>query len=533
MSDGIAMSDANDPQISRLEQERDLYLGLLDLNVETDREAFLARALALITNVVGAKQGYIELFSSDGNDASWYHATGFSGVEVERIRALVSRGVIAHAVATGNVVRTPAAFLDPRFRDRESVQRAKLDAVLCAPIGADVPVGVLYLQGQAQSRTFGDQEAQQIERFARLLAPIAGERFLERSEPQRDATLPYRRRMKLEGLVGKSPALAELFQEIELVARLGVAVLITGETGTGKSQVAHAIHKNSPRENQPFVALNCAAIPENLLESELFGARRGAHSTATRDQEGKVAAADGGTLLLDEIGELPVSAQAKLLQFLQSKEYFVLGDPHPKKADVRIIAATNVNLGEAVRERRFREDLLFRLNVVSIRVPSLSERRTDLPVLAQYFCDKAVETHGLSRVELSPSALRAIAAAEWRGHVRQLAHAVEAGAIRASGQGVSQIQSSHLFKEVVEAGQSACPSASGNGHGHAGLAATETALAHGTFQEETRQFQKEFLARALKAADWNVATAARRLDLTRGHVYALIKALGVTRERAG
>jgi Nif-specific regulatory protein len=525
------MTDAIDSQMGRLEQERDLYLGLLDLNIEMDREAFLARALALITGVVGAKQGYIELFSSDGNDASWYHATGFSGGEVERIRTLVSRGVIAHAVATGHVVRTPAAFLDPRFRDRESVQRAKLDAVLCAPIGTDVPVGVLYLQGHAQSRTFGDEETQQIERFARLLAPIAGDRFLERAEPQRDPTLPYRRRMKLEALVGKSSALAELFQELEFVARLGVAVLITGETGTGKSQVAHTLHKNSPREHHPFVAVNCAAIPENLLESELFGARKGAHSTATRDLEGKVAAADGGTLLLDEIGELPVSAQAKLLQFLQSKEYFVLGDSHPKKADVRIIAATNVNLAEAVRERRFREDLLFRLNVVSIRVPNLSERRTDLPVLAQYFCTKAIETHGLSHVELSPSSLRSIATAEWRGNVRQLAHAVEVGAIRAAGQGVRQIQSSHLFKESIDSGHAGAANDDCPGAGNE--ASVEAGSAHGTFQDETRQFQKDLLSRALKAADWNVATAARRLDLTRGHVYALIKALGLSRERTG
>jgi Nif-specific regulatory protein len=522
------MTDASDSQISRLEQERDLYLGLLDLNAETDREAFVVRALALITDVVGAKQGYIELFSSDGNEASWYHATGFSGGEVERIRTLVSRGVIAHAVATGNVVRTPAAFLDPRFRDRESVQRTKLDAVLCAPIGIDLPVGVLYLQGQAQSRTFGDEEARQIERFARLLAPIAGDRFLERTEPHGDATLPYRRRMKLEGLVGKSSAMAELFQELELVARLNVGVLICGETGTGKSQVAHAIHKNSPRESSPFVALNCAAIPENLLESELFGARKGAHSTATRDLEGKVAAAHGGTLLLDEIGELPITAQAKLLQFLQSKEYFVLGDSHPKKADVRIIAATNVNLTEAVRERRFREDLLFRLNVVTIRVPSLSERRSDLPVLAQYFCSKAIETHGLSHVELSPSALRSIGAADWRGNVRQLAHIVEVGAIRAAGQGARQIESAHLFKESAEPGQATNRDGGRDGD----RASADPDVPHGTFQEETRQFQKEFLARALKAADWNVATAARRLDLTRGHVYALIKALGLTRERS-
>jgi len=513
-----------DSEISRLEQERDLYLGLLDLNAETDREAFLARALALVVEVVGAKQGYLELFSSDGNDACSYHATGFSGDEVERIRTLVSRGVIAHAVATGSVVRTPAAFLDPRFRDRESVQRSKLDAVICAPIGADPPVGVLYLQGQAEPHTFGDEEAQQVEKFARLLAPIAGDRFREQAAPQSDPTAPYRRRLKLPGLVGKSAALAEVFQEIELVARLNVSLMITGETGTGKSLVAQAIHNNSPRDSGPFVALNCAAIPEDLLESELFGARKGSHSTAIRDSEGKVTAANGGTLLLDEIGELPITAQAKLLQFLQTKQYFVLGDSQPKKADVRIIAATNVDLIEAVRERRFREDLLFRLNVVSIRMPSLSERRADLPLLARYFCDKAIETHELARVELSPSALRAIEAAEWRGNVRQLAHAIEAAAIRSSGQGFTQLQPSHVFRSGSE-------QASSLPEGQLWVRDAADA-APGTFQEETRRFQRDLLARALKTADWNVAAAAQRLDLTRGHVYTLIKAFGLTRDPA-
>ncbi len=507
-------------ELTRVAQERDLYLGLLDLNAETDREAFLARALALIVGAVGAKQGYLELFSSDGNDASWYHATGFSGDEVERIRTLVSRGVIAHAVATGAVVRTQAAFLDPRFRDRDSVQRSKVEAVLCAPIGRDPPVGVLYLQGQTEPHAFTDEEALRVENFARRLAPIAGFRFQEAAAPQSDPTAAYRRRMKLHGLVGHSPALAALFQEIEPVARLNVGVLLTGENGTGKSVVALALHNNSPRANGPFVAVNCAAIPENLIESELFGARKGSFSSADRDIEGKVSAANGGTLLLDEIGEIPISKQAKLLGFLQTKEYSPIGEAHARKADVRISAATTVDLAEAVREKRFREDLLFRLNVVSIRVPSLAERRADLAQLAMYFCEKAIKTHNLPRVELSPDALRSIAAAEWRGNVRQLEHAVESATIRAGAQGLAQIQSSHLFREGVE-----------SGNGAPDEPESETSSEHGTFQGETRDFQKQLLERALRAADWNVATAARRLDLTRGHVYALVKAFGLARER--
>ena len=501
-----------------MRQERDLYAGLLDLNAETNREAFLSRALSLVVGSVGAKQGYLELFSSDGNDASWYQATGFSGDEVERIRTLVSRGVIAHAVATGTVVRTPAAFLDPRFRDRESVQRSRLEAVICAPIGSDPPVGVLYLQGQVRPDALGDSDAEQVEKFARVLAPIAGSRFQERSEPLVDPTAPYRRRLKLQGLLGQSPALANLFAEMEFVARLNVSVLVTGETGTGKNQMARAIHDNSPRASGPFIGVNCAAIPEGLFESELFGARKGAHSTAMRDMEGKVSAAEGGTLFLDEIGELPFPAQAKLLQFLQTKEYFPLGDAQARKADVRILAATNQDLVEAVKQRRFREDLLFRLNVVSMRLPSLSERRADLPLLARHFCEKAVDAHGLPRVELSPDAIRSIAAAEWLGNVRQLEHVVQQATIRAAAQSLSQVQSSHLFRETSELPPVAVEPARPDED-------------HGTFQDETRAFQRQLLSRALVAADWSVPTAARRLDLTRGHVYALIKAFKLARER--
>lgn len=507
-------------RLFQVQQERDLYLALLGLNAETDPKAFLEAVLALVVGAVGAKQGYLELFGPDGADVAWHHATGFSGDEVERIRAVVSRGVIAEAVATGNIVLTPAAYLDPRFNARESVQRSRLDIVLCAPIGADPPIGVLYLQGHADPAGFSEPHAQCVEQLTKLIEPIASEHLRRQSEREPDPTLQYRKRLRVADFVGRSPALAELLQEIESAARLEATVLITGETGTGKSQVAAAIHKNSKRESRPFVVVNCAAIPENLLESELFGARKGAFSTAVRDIEGKVAAARGGTLLLDEIGELPPGAQAKLLQFLQTKEYYPLGESQPRKADVRILAATNLNLAEAVREKRFRDDLLYRLDVVSIRVPSLSERREDVPLLARHFCARAVEVHNLPNVELSPAALRAIAVADWRGNVRQLEHAIERAAIRAAGQNLRQIQVRELFRDSLEMRKV-----------DAGSALWAPGAAHATFQEETRRFQRELLQRALDAVDWNVAVAAKHLDLTRGHVYALIKEFGLSRAR--
>jgi Nif-specific regulatory protein len=280
-----------------------------------------------------------------------------------------------------------------------------------------------------------------------------------------------------------------------------------GETGTGKTQLARLLHRNSPRARGPFVELNCAALPDQLFESELFGAEAGAHSTAAKRIEGKIAAAEGGTLLLDEIGDLSMASQAKLLQVLQSKTYYPLGSSKQRTADARIIAATNIDLQQAVAEKRFREDLLYRLQVISIRLPSLAERGRDAVLLAQHFCEQARRRHKLPQLELSPAALSAIEAAEWHGNLRELAHVVESATIRAAAKGLRSIEPAVLFS---------------------GTAPNREATAL-TFQEETRRFQAGLLAKALEATDWNVAATARRLDLTRAHVYNLIKLFDLKR----
>ena len=236
-----------------------------------------------------------------------------------------------------------------------------------------------------------------------------------------------------------------MLREVALVAPLDIDVLLTGGSGTGKSQMARVIHDNSLRASQPFVELNCAAMPESLIESELFGAVQGAHSTAVRRIEGKLGSAQGGTLLLDEVAELSPSAQAKLLQLLQSRLYYPLGSTKPVRADLRIIAATNVDLGTAVADGKFREDLFYRLNVLPIRMPTLAERREDIAELARHFCVSGCERHRLPRVTISEHLADALAAAEWPGNIRQLAHAIEAAVIRAAGTGVLRIERAHVF----------------------------------------------------------------------------------------
>ena len=498
----------------KLQRERDLYLRLLSLGQQHELEPFLREALGLIVEVAQARQGYLELHDEDdGADTpKWWIAHGLSNEEIAGVRAAISRGIIAEALATGQTVVTPSALLDPRFSERDSVRLGKIEAVLCAPIGEDPPRGVLYLQAGANSGLFSDEARTCAETFARHLAPLADRLLAQhRKQAAADPTRALRETLRVDGVIGHSPALAAVLRQVALVAPLDVSVLLTGESGTGKSQLARVIHDNGPRAGQPFVELNCAALPESLIESELFGALPGAHSTAARKLEGKVAAAEHGTLLLDEVGELSPVAQAKLLQLLQSKEYYPLGANKAVRADVRLIAATNTDLQRAVAERRFREDLFYRLQVLPVRVPTLAERRADIPALAAYFCRSACERHGLPRLELSHNAVRALQSAEWPGNVRQLAHVAEAATIRAAGDGVTQIERTHLFPEAVQQP----PDASGPV----------------TFQEATRHFHERLLRETLEQTEWNVVETARRLDLARSHIYNLIRAFGLHRQR--
>jgi len=495
-------------EYSRLAKERDLYLGLLRLNGESNPEPFLESALALIVETADAQQGYLEVFNQDGGEPRWWRAAGCSDEDVQQIRKLVSRGIIAEAVASGEVVMTPSALLDPRFNTRESVQRSKIDAVLCAPIGGEAPLGVLYLHRIDRPGVFDADEILRAKLFARHLAPLVEKLFTELGRSSEDPTRPLRAQLRASSVIGKSRAVANLLQEVLALARLDVGVLITGETGTGKTQIGRIIHENSARAANRLVEVNCAAIPEQLVESELFGSLPGSHATATKRMEGKVAAAQGGTLVLDEIGELALGSQAKLLQLLQDKEYFPLGSARSVPANVRVIATTNVDLKQAVAEGTFRKDLYYRLQIVSFRVPSIRERPEDLPLLALHFCERAQQQHGFSGLSLSPGAVRALAAADWPGNIRELSHTIEAASIRAASRGLHQIDAEHLFPEAN---------------------ASTQAQGSLTFQEETRRFQAELVRRALDASEWNVSATARQLDLTRAHLYNLIKAFGISR----
>jgi len=239
-------------------------------------------------------------------------------------------------------------------------------------------------------------------------------------------------RYRFENLIGKSKAMQEIFRQIRRVAPTRANVLIIGETGTGKELIARAIHQHSPRRDKPFVAVNCAAIPKELLESELFGHEKGAFTGAVRQKAGYFELADGGTLFLDEIGDMSPDLQAKLLRAIETKEFWRVGGTRPIEVDVRIIAATNRDLEEAVRKGEFREDLYYRLKVFTIRVPPLRERREDIPLLVQHFIKEICEQNGMEPLKITREAMDKLINYDWPGNVRELRNVIESAVITAT-----------------------------------------------------------------------------------------------------
>lgn len=496
-------------EFARVGAERDLYRRLLELGECADLDPFLRAALALVVQVTDAQQGYLELYEDSDEPPQWWIAHGFRTEQIDEVRAKISNTILARALATGRTIVTPSAMLDPEFDQFESVRIKQIEAVLCAPIGRTPVIGVLYLQGRQRPGLFDRDEREMAELFARHIAPIAGRLVADfKTRQHGDPTTDLRRKLDLTAVVGRSSVLATVLDQIAIAAPIDVGVLLTGDSGTGKSLFAEVIHKNGPRRNGPFVELNCAALPTDLLESELFGAIAGAFTGAIADRRGKVGAAAGGTLFLDEIGEMPLQAQGKLLQLLQKKSYYPLGSEDLVHADVRLIAATNTDLTEAVRNKSFREDLYYRLNILQIRAPSLAERREDIPALVDHLCRAACAQHRLPPLEVSRGAQLAAQHAAWPGNVRHLANCCEVAAIRAAGEGATVIEARHLFADTA------------GSHDASGIM---------TFQHATRQFQADFLRDALEANAWNVAKTAEQLDLARSHVYTLMRTLGVER----
>ena len=318
-------------------------------------------------------------------------------------------------------------------------------------------------------------------------------------------------------IVGKSAAIRAVIENIEKVAGTPARVLITGENGTGKELVARAIHRQSSRAARPFVEVNCAAIPSELIESELFGHLKGSFTGATADRAGKFEQAHQGTLFLDEVGDMSLAAQAKVLRVLQDGVVTRIGGAKPVSVDVRVLAATNKRLEDEIAAGRFREDLFYRLHVVPIHVPPLRERREDIPLLVAHFTAVLTQREGVPPRDVAPDAVARLAALDWPGNVRELRNTIERLLILASGPSVTAADVARL----VGAGDAA---------GSAG--ALGAAMQCRTFEEFKQAAERTFLLAKLHEYDWNVSETARGLDMPRSNLYKKIERYGLSREQA-
>jgi transcriptional regulator with PAS, ATPase and Fis domain len=319
-------------------------------------------------------------------------------------------------------------------------------------------------------------------------------------------------RYRFEGIVGRSRAMRDLFQLLETVASTASTILITGETGTGKEIAARAIHHNSPRRAHRFVALNCSAIPETLLEAELFGHTKGAFTGAIGTRQGRLEQAHRGTLFLDEVGTMSMPLQMKLLRVLQEREFERVGDSNTIRVDVRVIAATNADLSRMVQAGTFREDLFYRLNVIPVRLPPLRDRKEDIPLLAQHFLQKYAGELGRPPMTVSQTAMRALMGYGWPGNIRQLENAVERAVALSAGR--SQIEVTDLPPEVqqAEVADAALPA----------LAFPEEGI---DFERFIADIEREMIRRSLERTQGNKGAAARLLNLKRTTLVEKLKRL--------
>jgi two-component system nitrogen regulation response regulator NtrX len=333
-------------------------------------------------------------------------------------------------------------------------------------------------------------------------------------------------------LVGESYAMKQIQELIRRVAPTTGSVLITGENGTGKELVAQSIHALSPRYNRPFVEVNCAAIPEELIESELFGHEKGSFTGATQLRRGKFDLANGGTLFLDEIGDMSLKTQAKILRILQEQKFERVGGTQTISIDVRIVAATNKDLKAEIQSGNFREDLFYRLNVIPFNIPPLRERKEDIPVLATHYLKEFSMLHGRKLRELSPEAFQVLSAYPWPGNVRELKNLIERVVILTpeSEEGLL-ITAAHLLRNLQddsftvrmeEAGMAVPRIPSGPPTGSSGEKG-------GTNLRDARQeFEKEFILQTLKKNDWNISKTAQALGIERSHLHRKIKSYTLT-----
>jgi Nif-specific regulatory protein len=458
--------------------------------------------LSHMAQVAGMERGMITVLDPSRDLARVDVAHGLSAEQQARGRYQLGEGVIGKVLGRGEPAVVPRIGEEPLFLDR-TASRVHLDrskiAFLCVPIAhRGEVIGTLSVD-----RVYGAEIAFEDDlRLLLIIAMMIGQAVRQRRDQMEELDSLRRETERLAALqraeratanlVGNSGPMKAVVELVHQVAPSEATVLIRGESGTGKELVAQAIHADSPRKEAPFVAVNCGSIPENLVESELFGHVRGAFTGAAMNRIGRFEAANGGTLFLDEIGELSLPSQVKLLRALQTRQIDRVGENRSRPIDVRVVAATNADLEKMMQEGRFREDLYYRLNVFPIYLPALRERKADITLLADYFLERHAQEHGRDVKRISTPAIELMTSYHWPGNVRELENCI-ARAVLLAQDGVVR---EHHLPPTLQTGKSS--------------GTTKT----GSLHDVMMAYEREILIEAMKNANGNQSQAARALGTT-------------------
>ncbi len=455
-----------------------------------------------IDDRMGLQNGTITLLNRNTGELNIETAYGLSDTQQKRGKYRVGEGITGRVVETGQPVIIPNISEEPTFLNKTGARKDKQKrdiSFICVPIKTSKEViGTLSIDRQRTSETTLDDDVRLLSIIGSMIAQAVKLRQEMQEERQRLVEENDRLQAKLKdkyrpaNIIGTSSRMQEVFDLIAQVSHSEATVLIRGESGTGKELVAQAIHYISPRSNQPFIKVNCAALPESVIESELFGHEKGAFTSAINTRKGRFELAHNGTIFLDEIGDLSPTLQVKLLRVLQEKEFERVGGNQTYRTNVRIVAATNRNLEELMNENAFREDLYYRLNVFPIHLPPLRDRKSDIILLADHFVEKYSKQNRQKIKRISTPAINLLMSYHWPGNVRELENCIERAVL--------------LSRDEVLHGHHLPPSLQSAESTGTGLASTLT--------EALDNLERELVLDALKSTKGNMAKAARQLGLT-------------------
>ncbi len=479
------------------------------LNSSFELEKNLSKTMRVLGEFLEMERGSVFLLDQNSRELKIVAAHGLTKEQIERGKYKIGEGIVGRVIEKGFPVVIPNVGEEPMFLNKTG-SRIKKSGIsfLCLPIRfKDESIGVLSADKIFKDKAITvDEDIRVLEIISSIIAQyvILWKHYKETEQEKENLKLQLKGKYSLPNIIGDSDKMQEVFEAVHRVADSKATVILYGESGTGKELIAKAIHYMSPRSNNPFIKFNCASIPEGLLESELFGHEKGAFTGAISVRKGKFELANTGTILLDEIGDLPLNLQPKILRVLQEREFERVGGEKTIKVDVRLIAATSRNLEELVLKGIFREDLFYRLNVVPIFMPSLRERKEDIPLLVEFFLNR-YNRENKKNVSISLDALRVLIDYDWPGNVRELENTIERLVVMSDG---NIIKPSYLpinFK----------------------LPSREKVLQRESLKAGIEDIEKNSILEALEKCGWVQAKAARMVGLTPRQIGYKIKKYGL------